>query len=207
MSRSMTAALVAACLLGWSTAHATTVTSKTFSLQVEAKFLSCISASATTPPTATVHVQRAGERDTLTLTVDGLKPNLQFDVFTVQRSNLLANGTVNPAFTNFGLAWYQSDLNANKYGHASTTLFTILIDQIFGFDPDVSLAPTNTFHLGFWFNRPKDAAPCGFIADPTPFNGQHVAGPAAMISVPDATTGLGPLCLNPESSNPSGCNN
>jgi hypothetical protein len=203
----MTAALVVAACLGWGSAHAQ-VTSKTFPLHAEAKFLACMEKTSGVPPTATVHVQRAKERDSLTLTVDGLKPHMAFDVFTVQRSNLLADGTVNPAFTNFGLAWYQSDLNADANGHATTTLLSIFIDQIFGFDPDVTLAPANTFHIGFWFNRPHDAKACGFdITKPTPFNGEHAAGPAAMISVPDGTTGLGPLCLNPESANPSGCAN
>ena len=75
------------------------------------------------------------------------------------------------------------------------------MDQIFGFDPDVALPPTNTFHIGFWFNDPNDAVACGFNpAKPTPFNGEHKAGPLAMISVPDARTGLGPLCTNPEQS-------
>ena len=76
-----------------------------------------------------------------------------------------------------------------------------MLDQIFGFDPAVSLAPTGTFHVGFWFNDPKDAAACGFNpATPTPFNGDHQAGPLAMISVPDATTNLGPLCTKPDTS-------
>jgi len=70
------------------------------------------------------------------------------------------------------------------------------------------LKPTNTFHMGFWFNNPEDAAPCGFdVNKPTPFNGEHRAGPLAMISVPDADTGLGPLCTNPNrSSTPASCN-
>jgi hypothetical protein len=52
--------------------------------------------------------------------------------------------------------------------------------------------------LGFWFNNPQDAVACGFnAATPTPFNGEHKAGPNAMISVPDATTNLGPLCTQP----------
>jgi hypothetical protein len=34
----------------------------------------------------------------------------------------------------------------------------------------------NTFHMGFWFNDPNDAAPCGFdVTKPTPFNGEHRA--------------------------------
>ena len=206
MSRLMTAVIAAAACLSWSGAHAE-VTTKQFTLAPEAKFLSCFAANVAKPPTATVTVTHFFQRDRLILTVEGLKPRLRFDVFTVQRSNLLANGTPDPNFTgSFGLAWYQSDLNADEDGNATTTLNSIFIDQIFGFDPDAGLAPTNTFHIGFWFNNPNTAAPCGFTGPPTPFNGEHKAGPAAMISVPNAK-GLGPLCLNPLASSPSGCEN
>jgi hypothetical protein len=37
----------------------------------------------------------------------------------------------------------------------------------------------------FWFNNPADAAACGFTGV-TPFNGEHQAGPLAMISRLDA---------------------
>ena len=39
--------------------------------------------------------------------------------------------------------------------------------------------PINTFHVGFWFNNPNDAALCkNFeVTKPTPFNGEHQAGP------------------------------
>src|SRR5262249_50424716 len=112
-----------------------------------------------------------------------------------------ADGTVDPAFKNFGLAWYQSDLEANDKGVMRATIRTILLDQIFGFDPNVSLPPTQTFELGFWFNKPEDAAACGFDpTEPTPVNGDHAAGPLAMISLPDAKTGLGPLCTKPDTS-------
>jgi hypothetical protein len=56
----------------------------------------------------------------------------------------------------------------------------------------------NTFNVGFWFNNPADAASCGFTGV-TPFNGEHQAGPLAMISRLDARTNLGPLCTDPES--------
>ena len=56
----------------------------------------------------------------------------------------------------------------------------------------------NTFNVGFWFNNPADAAACGFTGV-TPFNGEHQAGPLAMISRLNATTNLGPLCTDPES--------
>jgi hypothetical protein len=76
-----------------------------------------------------------------------------------------------------------------------------LLDQIFGLDGDVKLAPTNTFQLGFWFNDPFAAVECGFDPEkPTPFNGEHKAGPLAMITLPDAETGLGPLCTKPDTS-------
>ena len=143
--------------------------------------------------------------DDLTITGSGIKPGLAFDLFTVQNSSLLANGTPDPHFTNFGLAWYQTDLEANSSGQIFGTLHTILINQIFGFDPAVSLPPTNTFHVGFWFNNPNNATACGFTGF-TPFNGEHHAGPLAMISLPSAN-GLGPLCLSPNTStSPATCN-
>ena len=168
-----------------------------FDLTPQQRFLPCFAQPGYTP-SATVIVQRGASNDVLILRVQHLKPNLAFDLFTIQNSNLLANGQVNPNFTNFGLAWYQADLQADSNGNAEATIKTILLDQIFGFDPAVSLAPTNTFHVGFWFDNPNDAAACGFNAhNPTPFNGQHQAGPNAMISLPDATTSLGPLCTAP----------
>ena len=171
----------------------------TFNLAPEKKVLSCFSANDGYSPVAQVTVQRGKLNDVLILHAKHLKPNTGFDLFTVQNSNLLSDGTANPNFKNFGLAWYQSDLQTDTKGNADVTIKTILLDQIFGFDPVVALPPTNTFHVGFWFNNPEDAAACGFDpTKPTPFNGEHKAGPAAMISVPDADTGIGPLCTNPE---------
>jgi hypothetical protein len=191
-------------------AQAPTVTT-TFSLKPNPKFVKCLAqfpADPTRPPTATVAVTRGSLNDVLTLNIKNIKPNLAFDLFTVQRSNLLSNGTVKPGFTNFGLAWYQSDVHANSLGTGTVRIQTILLDQIFGFDPDNSLAPTNTFHVGFWFNKPSDAQPCSATPiTPTPFNGEHNAGPLGMISVPNAVTGLGPLCTKPNTSTvPATCN-
>jgi hypothetical protein len=171
------------------------ITKITFDLTPQAKFLSCLGVPGGPTPTATVTVTRGHLHDTLTLQAHNIKPKLGFDLFTIQNSNLLSDGQPDPNFMNFGLAWYQTDLQANLSGDAAVTINTILLDQIFGFDPEVSLAPTQTFHVGFWFNNPNDAASCGFdVTKPTPFNGEHKAGPNAMISLPSATTGLGPLC-------------
>jgi len=150
-----------------------------------------------------VHAQlvRGSLNDLLTLRGQYIKPGLKFDLFTVEHSALAADGTPDPAFANFGMAWYQSNVEADDGGKVRVSIQTILLDQIFGFDPAVALAPTATFEAGIWFNDPQDAAACGFDpTKPTPFNGEHQAGPLAMITLPDATTGLGPLCTKPDTS-------
>jgi hypothetical protein len=204
--------------LGFSAARGVTASAQSgqdvahFKLTVNPKFANCLAqfpGDATRAPKADVTVRRGNLNDTLTLQMHNIKPGLAFDLFTVQRSSLAAAGTPDPAFKgSFGLAWYQSDLQADENGNGEARVRTILLDQIFGFDPDVNLAPTNTFHVGFWFNNPDDAQACGFNpAQPTPFNGEHRAGPLAMISTPSAATGLGPLCLKPDTSvTPARCN-
>ena len=183
-----------------------------FDLTPNPKTVACLSDSSGQPPTAHVEVFRGELNDTLVLEIHHFKPGLAFDLFTVQRSPFLADGTPDPAFTgSFGLAWYQTDVqvdNDSVDADGRVKIETILLDQIFGFDPDVGLKPTNTFHVGFWFNDPNDAAPCGFdVTKPTPFNGEHKAGPFAFISLPNPDTGLGPLCTNPDTSTtPAGCN-
>jgi hypothetical protein len=183
-----------------------------FELTPNPAFVKCLARypdDASRPPKAEVVVTRGELNDRLVLRIKNIKPKLAFDLFTVQRSPLSADGASDPQFKgSFGLAWYQSDVEADEDGDGIVVIKTILLDQIFGFDPDVSLPPTNTFHVGFWFNDPNDAAPCGFDPNkPTPFNGEHKAGPLAMISLPDATTGLGPLCTDPNTStDPATCN-
>ncbi len=173
-----------------------------FKLSPFPKFLPCITnPNDQDPPEARVEVERGELNDQLHLKLKHFKPGLAFDLFTVERSKLLSNGTVNPDSTfTFGLAWYQSDVQVNEKGEAHVKIRTILLDQIFGFDDEVASKQIhNTFHVGFWFNDPADAAACGF-AGFTPFNGEHHAGPLAMISVPDPVTNLGPLCTNPNTS-------
>jgi hypothetical protein len=169
-----------------------------FDLFPNPKVVDCLGTKDGPTPKARATVTRGPLNDTLVITAKNLKPRLAFDMFTVERSFLLSDGSIDPNFTTFGLAWYQSDLHADEDGKFTATIKTILLDQIFGFDPDVALTPLNTFHVGFWFNNPKSAKDCGFdVTHPTPFNGEHKAGPVAMISVPDPDTNLGPLCTKP----------
>jgi hypothetical protein len=174
-------------------------------LHVNPSVVNCIGVTGQPSPSATVTVTPGDLNDKLTVHLNHFKPGLAFDLFTVERSSQLADGSPNPT-PGFGMAWYQSDIQVNAYGQATAQIRTILVNQIFGFDPDVKLAPTNTFHVGFWFNNPADAGRCGFTGT-TPFNGEHNAGPLAMISRPDATTNLGPLCTKPNTSTiPATCN-
>jgi hypothetical protein len=167
-----------------------------FDLFPNPKTLDCLAGNGTPKVHVTVH--RGKLNDNLVIKGFNIKPGLAFDLFTVQKSSLLSDGSPDPNFTTFGLAWYQSDLHADSDGKFTSKLKTILLDQIFGFDPDTALTPVNTFHVGFWFNNPKAAKACGFdVTKPTPFNGEHKAGPVAMISVPNAQTNLGPLCTTP----------
>ena len=109
-----------------------------FDLTPQQKVLPCFAQPGYTP-SATVIVQRGTDNDVLILRAQHIKPGLAFDLFTTQNTNLLADGQLNPAFTNFGLAWYQTDLEADSNGNVEATIKTILLDQIFGFDPAASL--------------------------------------------------------------------
>ena len=208
MTKSLTIAFAAVTLGVAAIPVSAQVPEITFNLVAQRKFLTCLGAPGGPEPTAQVVVQRGELNDVLILRAQHLRPNLGFDLFTIQNTNLLPSGVVDPAFKNFGLAWYQTDLEANSSGILSATIRSIFVNQIFGFDPAVGLPPTNTFHVGFWFNNPADATACGFDpTKPTPFNGAHKAGPLAMISVPNAITNLGPLCLSPNlSTHPATCN-
>ena len=172
-----------------------------FALEPNPKFLKCLAQFPDDPtrrPLVRVAVVRGSLDDELFLVGKHIKPNLKFELFSVEHSQLRSDGSLDPSFSHFGLAWYQSDLEANENGILGAHIRSVLLDQFFGFDAAVSLAPTGTFHVGLWFSDPDDVAACGFDADkPTAFGKNHRGGPLAMISVPVAATGLGPLCTHP----------
>src|SRR5215472_15275674 len=66
-----------------------------FQLVANPKFASCLARYPGDPsraPQADVTVQRGELNDLLTLHIHDIKPNLAFDLFTVQHSSLLASG-------------------------------------------------------------------------------------------------------------------
>jgi hypothetical protein len=175
-----------------------------FNLAANPKFAACLGNDPYNTPTAKVTVSRGTANDVMIVQMQNFKPGSAFDLFTIERTNLKSDGSADPNFKgSFGLAWYQSDIHIGPDGKAEAVVKSILLDDIFGFDADSIpgsvtgaplVPPTHTFHVGFWFDSPQDAASCGFDpTKPTPFNGEHSAGPNAMISVPDAATGQGPL--------------
>ena len=52
--------------------------------------------------------------------------------------------------------------------------------------------PVDGYHLGLWFNSPRDAAAAGCPNTITPFNGDHTAGIQAL-STRQFRTDQGPL--------------
>ena len=134
------------------------------------------------------------------VSVNGLPANTEFDVFVIQVPD-----------AQFGLTWYQGDLQTDKKGNGSQSFIgrfsieTFIVAPgeepapvIHGSGPfpdaDTNVAqpgPVHTFHVGLWFNSPDDAAAAGCPDDVTPFNGDHNAGVQALKTEP--VNGLGPL--------------
>jgi hypothetical protein len=172
------------------------VNSVQFDMYPNAQFVPCL-AKPGLQPKVHVTVVRGDLNDHLNIQLEGFKEGVKFDLFTIENSPQLPDGKPDPNFQKkFGLAWYQSDLEAG-----ATSLKTIFLDQIFGVDDAIDLKPVNTFHMGFWFNNPQDAVACGFDASkPTPFNGEHNAGPLAFVTrqVVGRAAKLGPLCTKPK---------
>jgi len=192
------AAFVFAGSMGMAAAATSKPDNTTFRMFPQNAQINCLKPSAGAPtPQVRVHLDRHELNDTADIDLRNFKPNLDFDLFTIQHSPQTATGTPDPN-PSVGLAWYQTDLHVGSNGSGHARIRTVLLDQIFGVDKDVALAPTNTFHMGFWFNNPADAHNCGFTGT-TPFNGEHTAGPLAFVTRPNASTNLGPLCTSPVS--------
>ena len=105
----MAAALVVASMAAVAAYAASGTTKKSFELVPNPKFVNCLAkypGDPSRPPTASVDVQKGNLNDRLTLHLHNIKPNLAFDLFTVLRSTLDAQGKpISPA-PRFGLAWY-----------------------------------------------------------------------------------------------------
>lgn len=133
---------------------------------------------------AHVRIRSQGPVERMRVDVEGLPPNTDFDFFVIQEPN-----------APFGMSWYQGDIETNAYGRGRGEFVGRFNTETFIVAPGASsapvvhdkkpfpdakenpaTAPVHTFHLGLWFNSPRDAAKAGCPSTVTPFNGDHDAG-------------------------------
>jgi len=148
-----------------------------------------------------VKIESVGPVEIMDVKVSGLPGNTDFDFFVIQ----VPNGP------NFGLSWYQGDIETNRYGVGHGTFIGRFSIETFIVAPGATPAPTphssppfpdastnpatppvHTFHLGLWFNDPNDAAKAGLPPTVTPFNGEHNAG-LQVLSTRNFPDNAGPL--------------
>jgi hypothetical protein len=132
---------------------------------------------------AKVTIRNRGPVEEMKVNAWGLPHRTDFDLFVIQVPN-----------APFGVSWYQGDLETNKHGAAHGTFVGRFNEETFAVAPGTAPAPSvhsspipdatsnpafgpiHTYHLGLWFNSPKDAAKAGCPTTVTPFNGEHNAG-------------------------------
>lgn len=110
--------------------------------------------------------------DTMKVTVRGLPHRSGFDLFVIQLPT-----------KPFGVAWYQTDIQTNRFGTGTATVKGIFDRETFSVSVGgtTTFPPTHQFHLGLWFNNPR--TPFRLGCEPgattpivTPFNGEQHAG-------------------------------
>jgi hypothetical protein len=149
---------------------------------------------------AKVEIHSIGPVEIMDVDASGLPPKTEFDFFVIQLPN-----------KPFGVAWYQGDLETNEGGKAHGkfigrfSIETFAVAQDSGPAPVVHddgpfpdaasnppFGPIHTYHLGLWFNSPKDAQTAGCGNAVTPFNGDHHAG-VQVLSTKQFPNDQGPL--------------
>ena len=132
------AALAVAAVSAVAANGASGTTKTTFDLVPNPKFANCLAkypGDPSRPPTASVDVQKGNLNDRLTLHLHNIKPDLAFDLFTVQRSTLDAHGKpISPARASASPGTSPT-CRLTSHGGGSVTIQTILADQIFGLNP------------------------------------------------------------------------
>jgi hypothetical protein len=147
------------------------------------RFKMVVSAGAKTclpNASGSVRITAEGPNQAMNVSVQGMPANTTFTLFVLQLPK-----------APFGAAWYQGDVETDKYGRGSARLTGIFSDETFVYAPgsgpapvvhtqdgslNPSFSPVHMFHLGMWFDSAEDAAKAGCPATVTPFNGDHTAG-------------------------------
>jgi hypothetical protein len=178
---------------GWTAAQGG-VTSTSFDM---VRSTAAVTANCVRHGEADVTIKSNGPTETMTVHVKGLPADTDFDFFVIQVPD-----------APFGLSWYQGDIQTNHEGEGTGTFIGRFSVETFIVAPGAAGAPTphgdldastnpatkpvHTFHLGLWFNNPKDAAKAGCADTVTPFNGTHTAG-VQVLSTRNFTADEGPL--------------
>ena len=145
-----------------------------------------------------VTIKSDGEAEDMTVSVSGLPPKTGFDFFVIQF----------PTGPNFGLSWYQGDIETNGAGkgvqhfRGRFNIETFIVapgmpapaPKVFDDNATTNppTPPVQIYHLGLWFNSPDDAKAAGCPANVTPFNGEHHAG-IQVLNTSNFLPGNGPL--------------
>lgn len=148
---------------------------------------------------ARVRIDELEGAEQMRVRVHGLVPDTEYDLFVIQVPDLP-----------FGMSWYQGDIETDKYGDGEGTFIGRFNEETFSVAPNVApapvvhsspiadasanpqTAPVHQYHLGLWFNSPKDAAAAGCNPATTPFNGEHNAG-VQILSTHNFPADFGPL--------------
>ena len=159
--------------------------------------------AATCLPNAIGHVtvKPHGATDEMHVRATGLPANTDFDLFVLQVPT-----------APFGFSWYQGDIQTDDNGVGNGDFVGRFSVETTVIDPNTAAAPVvfptdaasnpapldlnapsiQTYHLGLWFNRTKDAAKAGCPTTQTPFNGEHNAG-IQVLNTANAPADFGPL--------------
>ncbi|GCE24065.1 hypothetical protein [Dictyobacter kobayashii] len=141
-----------------------------------------------------VSITRGQQNDIMHVSVRHLVPNTGYDLFVIEIPN-----------KPFGVAWYQSDLETDKYGNGDVTVEGIFNRETFSIStggPTVTFPATHQFHLGLWFNDPqvpfvRGCEPGQTSPIVTPFNGEQNAG-IQVLNTANFSDAAGPLSfVNP----------
>ena len=102
--------------------------------------------------------------------------NLHIEVFALPAKTEFTLFVVNTPNAPFTPAWYQGDLTTDSRGNGTIDVTGIFSDETFVLNPGAPAVPVALRHLGIWFADPTDAGNAGCPNNPTPFDGDHVAG-------------------------------
>jgi hypothetical protein len=118
-----------------------------------------------------------------TITPGSVNDVMRVSVHGMPANKVLALFVIQVPDKPFGVSWYQTDVNVDRYGRGSATVQGVFSNETFSLSPGgtTTFAPTHQYHLGLWFDDPN--VPFSLGCEPgattpivTPFDGDQHAG-------------------------------